>query len=315
MPLDILRIAGESTSKVEVALEYATGMGGPAQPVLIIPYRATLKPINKTGASYTLLPGEACLYIGSVGVDGRCDMRVETVRTYDNETSFNARFPVDPILLEHIERVRAGGDLKVRCDLRFVVALSLDPDAGKPGGPRSYVTGFDTAAAQLEFTIPHSVWVNKVLAGIGYGRMQLLEVPVPTKHAPEVFAGAVSELRQAHDYYLDADYEKVMSHCRKSLEAILDVLKPDLTGLDKPGFGTKMAKALEQHLGPQLSESKRTSLHKTATATWDLTSLSTHHLGGTEYFDRADAEATMLHCSALLAHIGRAIERKETGEK
>ena len=65
--MDILRIAGEDTNKVEVVLEYVTGMGGPAHPVLVIPYKMTLKPINKTGASYTLLSGEASLYIGSVG--------------------------------------------------------------------------------------------------------------------------------------------------------------------------------------------------------------------------------------------------------
>lgn len=315
MPFDFLQIAGEAKNRVAVALEHVTGMGGPASPKLLVPFKTSLHPLGKAGASYTVLSADGTLYIGTAVAEGHCDIRVVNVRTYDYEAVFNAHFPLDRMQLEQIEKVRAGGDVKARCDLRFTVALSQDLEVGKPEGPQPFVTGHETAIVQLEFTIPHSTWTSKVLAGLGYGRIQLLEVPVPANHAPEVFAGAVSELRQAHDYYLDADYEKVMSHCRKSLEAILDVLKPELTGLDKPGFGTKMMKALEQHLAAQLSESKRASLHKTATAMWDLTSISTHHLGGPEYFDRADAEATMLHCSALLAHIGRAIERKEDTEK
>ncbi|HTW91338.1 MAG TPA: hypothetical protein VMH22_06475 [bacterium] len=283
--------------------------------MLSIPFKTALRPLGKTGASYTILSADGSLYIGAAAVEGHCDLRVTNVRAHDYETEFSAHFPLDRLELEQIEKVRAGGDVKARCDLRFTVALSHDLDIGKPEGPQPFVTSYESAFVQLEFTIPHSTWTNRVLAGFGHGRIQLLEVPVPAKHAPEVFAGAVAELAQARAYYLDADYEKVMSHCRKSLESILIVLKPDLSGLDKPGFGQKLARTLEQHLSQQLSESKRASMHGTATAIWNLTSISTHHLGGPEYFDRADAEATMLHCSALLAHVGHAIRRKEDSEK
>jgi len=315
MAFDLMYVAGENRNRVAVVMEYVAGTGGAAHPVLIVPFRATLHRLAKPRASYTILYAEPRLDLGGTSAEGRCDVRAENVRLHDSETTFNAYFPLGVAQLEHIEAFRAGGDLKARCELRFIIALSIDLNVDGAGDVQPFVMGHETTSLSLEFTIPHSTWVNNVLTRFGFGRMQLLEVPVPLAHAPEVFAGAIEELKQARSYYVQADYESVMSHCRKSLESVLNVLTPDLSGLENPGFSRKLARAIEQHLGQQLSESKRASLHDVATAVWNLTSISTHHVGGIEYFDRADAEATMLHCSTLLAYIGRAIGRKEASEK
>jgi hypothetical protein len=106
----------------------------------------------------------------------------------------------------------------------------------------------------IVFTIPKSHWVEKLLPNLGYGRIELIEVRIPYGSQGGGLPKAVQEIRQARAYLVNGDCEKAVTHCRNTLETILDSRQLQIPATSK--FSLKVDTFIEQHLSAKLGGSQ-----------------------------------------------------------
>ena len=169
---------------------------------------------------------------------------------------------------------------------------------------------FRTGNFAITFSIPQSYWINEILPRLGYGKIKLIEVPIPEKIVPRIFKKALEEIQQSQRYFLEGDYDKVVAHCRNAVQLIPEALPIDLSSAERPTFNDKVKIFLKEHLSLFLSDTKRESLEKMIKATWNLSSIP-HHPSPPGYFNRADGEAILQITTILLAYVGKLLKEKE----
>jgi hypothetical protein len=107
--------------------------------------------------------------------------------------------------LGQIERIREGKDLHLSANLRFVAEIQEQPQTRRQFG------------FQIEFRIPKSDWVEKFLPQMGYKTVSLLEIP---QLIGSEFQDIVKYLDEAWKQHSMGAYDRVLTDCRKALEAL-----------------------------------------------------------------------------------------------
>ena len=171
------------------------------------------------------------------------------------------------------------------------------------------VEEFTKGHFNIDLSIPHSHWVDKILPGLGYGKVKLIEVPIPEKIVPDTFQKALTELQEAQRYFVEGDYDKVVAHCRSAVQLIPESLKINLSGIENPSFNDKMKRFLDE-FSSFLNDSKRDALETIIRAIWRLSSVS-HHPSPSGYFNRADAEAISHVTTTLIAYVGKLLKQRD----
>lgn len=294
-------------SQIELEENAITGEGGPDYPRLVIPIKFTLVPDSDNGKTYTLLWLKVNLILNYKKI---AESNAEPLAEYSWKTAssrvLRIEIPIDFYRLSRIEEKRIG-DIEFRLDGSALIAEHKEMENEASDGNRSLeekIDKFSKGSFQIEFKILQSHWITNVLPGLGYGKIKIIEVPIPEKIIPEIFQSALVELENAQRYFIEGDYDKVVGHCRTAIEFIPNSLPLDLAGLSRPSFNVKIKKFLDQHLSNVLSKTKRRALESIIKEVWALTSRA-HHATPSKSFNRAEAEAVMLITAALLAYIGK----------
>ena len=133
-----------------------------------------------------------------------------TAGTYENSIIFI--MDLDHFGLVQIERIRNNGDIRLKSSLRYSYEM-----------PSQYVdrtTKFpikQSGFLQLqEYTIPKSVWLERILPAFNFKEVFLLEIPklmgnADTANLAKYLAGALDKLSSG-------DYPGVLIDCQKALE-------------------------------------------------------------------------------------------------
>ena len=309
---------GNWGTESQIALEEnaITGEGGPDYPRLVIPIKFTLVPDPEHGKAYTLLWLKVNLILNHKKI---AESNAEPLAEYSWRTASSRQLrievPVDFYRLSRIEEKRIG-DIEFRLDGSALIAENQIMKNEVSGGNQNLeekVEKFSKGSFQIDFKILQSHWINKVLPGLGYGTIKIIEVPIPEKIIPGIFQNALIELENAQKYFIEGDYDKVAGHCRNAVQLIPESLILDLTGISRPSFNDKVKKFSDQHLSNVLSKSKREALGSMMKAAWALTSKA-HHPSPSKSFNRADAEAVMLITTALLAYVGKLLKSMEVSK-
>src|SRR5207249_3111590 len=148
---------------------------------------------------------------------------------------------------------------------------------------------------------PRSDWVDKMLPGLGYGKIYLVEVPTPERTIGETIAKAVEEFQQAQQHMLHGDYNKLLNHCRNALERLSNARKYE-GNKENPSFADKIDYLLDILPGMPTGE-RREGLKRMLTYLWKLTSMPEHP--SPPHFTRDDAEMVMLITIAILSYMGK----------
>jgi len=321
MPEASFAIQGYRLGSIRVESQKVRGEGGPLYPRLVIPFSLSFKPMKVTKdeqeqeieyvQNYTVLYFWGSLSISSVKPEIKiADFQSEPLLHFSEEwdSDYTIYIPLDLPRIEYLEEIRKG-DIGVQIRSRALIAKHpLVPVGQRERDKR--IQELLTIHFDLPVEIPQSHWVDKVLPGLGYGKVKLIEVPIPEKIVPEIFQKALRELEEARRYFVEGEHDKVVAHCRGAVEQIPNTLTVDLSDIEKPSFNDKVEGFLKQHLSTVLADSKRNSLRTMIKATWTLSSIP-HHPSPPGYFDRADAEAVMLLTTALLAYVGKLLKRRE----
>jgi len=115
---------------------------------------------------------------------------------------------LDARQVESVERLRMGGDLALIVDLRGRVQVQ---------GESALVSD------RHEHRVQQGAWV-RVLEQMEYGRMILLEVPVPNVESAPLLVEPVRHLEKAQQAMLRGEWREAVGCCRDVLEALADVL-------------------------------------------------------------------------------------------
>lgn len=149
--------------------------------------------------------------------------------------------PLDQARLSRMDRLRKGGDLKLRLDTELVAdELIQIGDSGKFPDPE--VWGFKRqyiAHQQIHTAIPRSNWIELVLPNTHFGRIHLIELPAIPIAASSGLQTSFEALQQAskmerEGHYLEAISIRLTVDERKPIDAAIK-----LSGLSQSEFARK----------------------------------------------------------------------------
>jgi hypothetical protein len=292
-------VADAQISETEV-----NGNGGAHAPVLLIPVRIDfhIHPSNpRSGIRFGPLRGQIELAHRPFAVAPPVNVNLLLRADYAamSDQLYYLEFSLDAARIAFLEKVRAGGDLKLKINLTLTVeklfALHDGPiphDAIWGSVNRLDVTWHD------EITVPRSSWVSRVLPQIGYGTIHLIELPAIPLAAVENFKAAFESLTQAQEHHKHGLYDEAVAKCRVALEHFFE--RHEVTGSDKL-----------TRLVPKLKSSWETKLGK-VTYDWLNGSLAaikgatnpTHHAPGPHY-DQLEAQVLIAVTIAVVAYAAK----------
>jgi HEPN domain-containing protein len=315
MPKADFDVDGLSTrGAISFDVDKIYGAGGPEYPCLSIPAEFTLIPGEREGKikAYSLLWLKSSLYVGDKKFgEGVSEAIAEYSWPHLSARQVAIEIPLDLYRIDKIEE-RRRGDIQLRLSGSALIAEHPPITQIGPNERQEYkkdVEEFTRGRFNISFSIPHSLWVDKILPHLGYGKVKLIEVPIPEKIVPDTFQKALKELQEAQRYFVEGDYDKVVAHCRSAVQLIPESLKTDLSGIEKPSFNDKTKKFLDE-FSSFLNDSKREALETIIKATWRLSSVP-HHPSPSGYFNRADAEAIYQVTTTLIAYVGKLLKQRE----
>lgn len=230
MPKDSFSVGGWSTrSDISIEADRIRGEGGPEYPRLVIPLEFILRPAEEEGEirAYSLLWLKSNLYIDNIKIgEGFSGPIAEYSWPRGSSRQITIEIPLDSYRLEKIEE-RRRDDIQFR--LSGSALIAEHPPVTMAGSNekqehRRDVESFTRGQFEITFSIPLSHWVDKVLPGLGYGKVKLIEIPTLEKIEPDTFKDAQEELVQAQDYFTQGDYDKTVGHCRSALEPLKKLL-------------------------------------------------------------------------------------------
>jgi hypothetical protein len=201
-----------------------TAQGKAESPCLLIPVKFDFTP-NRTGnanakESFIVLSISADLSITNQYFNAsQVMMQVNWPVFMPHSINVTLYFPLTAETIFYIEKHRQV-DLPASLKITLQVAIKEDVPTSNTGVTRPVIRGFENSQAHQYFNIAHSVWVSKVLPGLGYNAGALVEIPAVSILLPKEYAIAKDELQEATRYFIAGDYDKAIAHCRAAIEPI-----------------------------------------------------------------------------------------------
>ncbi len=221
----------------------------------------------------------------------------------DIEGQVVLNIPLTVYQLQQIESQRTG-DISLKFDFTFEFAKHYPIPRKQPSSP---IEQFETNFFSMTVNVPRSTWIDKVLPGLGYGKIHLVEVPTPEKAIGETIARAVEDFQRAQEQMLQGDYNNVLGYCRDALERLSNARK---YGGEKenPSFAEKIDYLLTVLPGTPTG-ARRTHLARLLKDLYGLTSMPEHP--SPPHFTRDDAEMAILNTIAVLSYMGKFLSREQ----
>ena len=160
---------------------------------------------NILGKLYAIKKGGVNIFIGNLFSESPSLTIKGSTR---NASTFY--FMTDYFGLAQIEELRENGDLNLRCDIGFMYKIE------QPLPVES------TEKVQIDYKIPKSDWVEKLLKEFRYKQVFLLEIP---RLSNGEYVKVIEYLEMSWKNLAMGEYSDVLGKCQKALEEIKDIAK------------------------------------------------------------------------------------------
>lgn len=205
-------------------------------------------------------------------------------------------FPLTPAIITRLETQRNGGSLKAR--LRATIEFHDLRLAVRQG--TTEVWGFcdrylQSASEELQF--PASAWTGRVLPGVGYGMVHLIELPATPLAQVGAFDDAFKALEQARARHASGLYDDAAAKCRIALDKFFGPQVVDVNGEKKTI--PKLKAAWESRLGKATYDWLDSALGAVKAA-----SNPTHH-SPNQHFDQLESQMLLAVTASLVAYAAR----------
>lgn len=306
MPKDSFSVGSWSTrSDISLEVDRISGTGGPEYPCLFIPVEFTLRPSEDKGKirAYSLLWLKSSLHMGNIKIgEGISESIAEYSWPHLSPRQISIEIPLDIYRIENIEK-RRQGNIQFRLSGSGLIAEHPSVTKAGPNEQQEYrrdVEEFATGYFNITFSIPQSHWVDKILPGLGYGKVKLIEIPTLEKIEPDTFKNAQEELVQAQHYFIQGDYDKAVEHCRNALEPLKEFL---------PKIKTLLTNSKYEWV-TEVGQATYEWIDKIYKKTRDVSSIP-HHPPSIGHFNRFEAHAILMVTTALLSYSGKLLSEEE----
>jgi len=220
-------------------------------------------------------------------------------------------FPLDQVRVSALERLRNGGEMKLRLDatltIRQLFALGQSPQ-GVPPNPIWGHTVIQHLHCQADLPITRDTWVTRVLPNVGFGVVHTLEFPAVPIESCAKLTHSFEALRKAQELHKIGLYDDAVAKCRVALDQFFEMEKKvETTG------GEQIISRV-----PVLRRSWETRLGQ-ATYVWLSSALRVikeaanpvHHSPSAHY-DQLESQLILANTTAFVAYVARTMD---TGEK
>lgn len=301
-------IADAEISEVEIS-----GSGGVVAPVLSLPLRLSVSPAtlaSEEGLEIVSMRGEFFTNTGLVHNSELAYIGFIIPKEYDGfkEQHHYLKFPLDSIRVAALEKTRAGGNLKFCLNVMLIVHKLRALNPRQPNQSLANVVwGYvqpSEIRLQVELTIPRDVWISRVLNGVGYGQVHIVELPAIPVAEYASLNHAWKALQQAQELNKIGLYDEAVGKCRVALDKFFE-------HEDKTDAGGKTRRV------PVLTKSWETKLGA-ATYEWLNKSLITvkgaankSHHSPNAHHDQFDSQMIIAITTTLVAYVARNIKSED----
>jgi hypothetical protein len=202
--------------------------------------------------------------------------------------------PISDAQLAGVEERRAGAEANL--------AITLAAIARSAGNG---VASYRLSWSPQSYVVPRDRWKDAV-AACGFGRVHIVELPVPTDDAPDAWSRSAQMLARASSEFGAGRYGETMGNARNALQELVGVLERSLALEPKtPAFAERV-----QALGNRLKEMHErrgadpySVLASVIRAVFDFSSDAVHR--GYDVPSREDAAFALWLATALHAFVAR----------
>jgi len=256
--------------------------------------------------SFGMLTGE--LFVGSH--EKIADIRPYSVnqirlgsQEYATEAYLNIEIPLDAERIEWLEQKRAGKSFEAKLHIDLQVH-SFGANQHTPEFPCGLL-GVSNIQGDIAFTVPDTQWRERVLPGLGYGKILIIELPVIGLESCAALEHSFKALENAQRQFLLGMYDETAGSCRVALDRFFELVEEE----KEDGSIVKV---------PKLKTSWETRLGE-ATYKWlddclvavKVPANKPHH-SPNNHFDRLGAQMLMMITTALVSYAAQQLDAKES---
>jgi hypothetical protein len=303
MPKIDIQLDSSNIGSISLDPQNIYAQGGPDFPVLYIRTDFGIMPFQQYGQPNVLKPitcvsmtGEFCSPPERVvarfqHADCQHSSRNDT-RMYESQVTFT--IPLDLKTIDRIERSR-NGNLQAVIRIKPLLAVFAP-------GDKMIETLRYASVQEMRFTVPKSEWVEKILPGLGYKGLELLEFPTGEGAVAKEFQQAVEEFTQARQHLLNSEWERAVHRCRNVIELIVGARASSVAVTSR--FSDKVNAFINDHLNANGEQAK--FIAKEMNMLWEVCSSAAHPLPNVS---RPDAEFILRATMSLVAYCGALLKR------
>ncbi|MGA7750283.1 MAG: hypothetical protein WCA63_09060 [Gallionella sp.] len=216
---------------------------------------------------------------------------------YPTEEYLNIEIPLDVRRIEWLELKRAGKsfEAKLRINLQLQIFGSNPHTENFPFGLLDVLT----IQGDIPFIVPDTHWRERVLPGLGYGKVMIVELPAVSLETCKALEHSYRALEKAQKQFALGQYDDTVGSCRVALDQFFEpVDKGDGSGKTIP----KLKKSWESRLGEATYQWLDSSLGAIKTEA------NKPHHSPNNHFDRFEAQMLMMITTALISYAATQIE-------
>lgn len=291
---------------VEADLEEAqvSGIGGHIAPGLFVPISLNIGfsriPAHE-GVQFRTLDVKLCLAQSQAFTRAQIEVNRLISPEYHTSTErLTLEFPLGTDKIAGLERLRNGGDLKLRIEAMLVADQLFALNQKRLPGENA-VWGFRQThqlRLQEEVTIPRDAWISRVLPNVGYGSVHVFEFPAAPIESIASLKHSHAALVQAQERHRMGLYDDAVGKCRVALDPFF----APITEEDGKG-GKKQVQRLKSSWEAKLGKAAYAWLDGAFDAV-RYAGNPTHHSPNSHY-DQLESQMILAVTAAVLAYAAR----------
>ena len=210
---------------------------------------------------------------------------------YPTEFNLNIEAPIDARRIEWLERQRAGKSFEARLHIDLQVQIF-----GSNQHTPNFAFGLMSVPSiygDIPLTVPDTQWRERVLPGLGYGKVMVVELPAVSLESCAALDHSFKALENAQKQFSLGLYDETAGSCRVALDQFFEQVKKE-EGSDrtipklKTSWETRLGTATHQWLDAALGAIKEAS--------------NKPHHSPHNHFDRLGAQMLLMVTTALVSY-------------
>lgn len=280
-------------------------VGGPENPKLQIWVNLELNPgEGKQYQQYILTSTETKLRVFGSSFDIATGTSTYQCKVFNKFTwKIMIELELSSYKILKIEEKRED-NLKANISIEFK-AVNLENITLPSGSSKKEITiltDLKQSQCNLDFEIPQSQWITKLLPALGWKTSQLIELPSTNELIPEEYSQSLAELNKANEYFSKGDYDKVVAHCRSAIDPIKEKL---------PALKTAIESKHEYEWLKKINESTFVWLDTVIKGTSSFASKA-HHAPSFGHFLKYDAQVVLMITTAIIGYAGKCLSNNSS---